>query len=468
MRKMIFAVSGVVVGAIVTLLLPDTLCLDARAVLGILAWAIVWWIAGVLPDFVTAIGMGALFVAACHVPTQTAFSAFSGSSWWLLMTAFGLSLGVTKSGLMHRISLYVLKLFPSTFAGQVLGLMSVGAVTAPFIPSMSAKTAMMVPLAMEISDSIGYERKSSAANGLFLAMLVGVRNPGPLFISSSVLGYAFLGQYPAEFAETYTMGYWFVGALPWFVCVSGLSFLTIYLLFRSKTDTAQNFDFDIVKQELEALGKMSGKEKKMLFIILGTMLLWATESLHGIPSHIVAMAALCMTIAGGVLTAKQFSAEMNWGSILYIGVVLGLSSVFAELGINDWLVNISTPVFYLFSENPYLLLLCVGGMTVLLRFVIVSEVALVGIIMTFLVPLSMSLDIQPWVIGFAVYALISPWFFAYQNPVYMAAFYAVDGQMIRHRPVALYCIVYTLICLIGLALSIPYWQMIGIYHCQPA
>jgi len=466
MKKVIFAVSGVAVSVIVTLLLPDTLRLDARAALGILAWAIVWWIAGVLPDFVTTMGMGALFVVVCHVPTQTAFSAFSGSSWWLLMTAFGLSLGVTKSGLMHRISLYVLKLFPGTFAGQVLALISVGAVTAPFIPSMSAKTAMMAPLAMEVSDSMGYERKTGAANGLFLAMLVGVRNPGPLFISASVLGYAFLGQYPAEFAETYTMGYWFAAALPWFVCVSGLSFLTIYLLFRPRIDTAQSTD--IVKQELEALGEMSGREKKMLFIILITMLLWATESLHGIPSHIVAIAALCMTIAGGVITAKQFSAEMNWGSVLYIGVVLGLSSVFDELGINDWLVSISTSVFYLFSKNPYLLLLCVGGVTVLLRFVIVSEVALVGIIMAFLVPLAVRLDIQPWIIGFAVYALVSPWFFIYQNPVYMAAFYAVDGQMIQRRPVALYCIVYILICLTGLALSIPYWQMIGIYHCRLA
>jgi len=461
MKKFLFSLLGTAAGICAVLVLPDALSFSARAALGALVGSIIWWIAGVLPDFMTAMLMAVLFMSVCHVPVQTVFSAFSGSAWWLLMAAFGLSLGVTKSGLMHRISLYVLKIFPCTFAGQVLGLMTVGAVTAPFIPSMSAKSTMMAPLTMEISDSMGFSRKGKAGSGLFLAMLVGLRNPGPLFISASVLGYAFLGQYPAAYAEKYTMAYWLTAALPWFLCVSVLNFLMLLVLFKPKQ--AAVFDQQIFRRALQTLGPLSRSEKQMLCILIATMALWATESVHGIAAHVVAIAALCVMLACGILDQKQFCTEMNWGPILYIGIVLGLPAVFAYLGIDAWIMELSGGLFARFAADPYLFLLCIGIVTVLLRFVIVSEAALVGVVMAFLVPLSIQLGIQPWIVGFAVYALISPWFFHYQNPVYMAAYYAVDGQFGRHGAMAGYCAVYCLICLAGLMLSVPYWEWMGMY-----
>lgn len=110
------------------------------------------------------------------------------------------------------------------------------------------------------------------------------------------------------------------------------------------------------------------------------------------------------------------------------------------------------------------MLACIGTAVVLLRFVIVSELALVNIIMVFLVPLAMEHGINPWIIGFAVYALVNPWFFLYQNPVYMAAYYSVDGKMAEPIKVSLYCLVYLVICLAGLMVSLPWWRILGIYN----
>ena len=281
----------------------------------------------------------------------------------------------------------------------------------------------------------------------------------PLFISASVLGYALLGQYPSDVQMRYTMGYWFLCALPWFLFVSVANYIVIVRRYGPKSDAAKK-DL-VVEIKAEKPGPMSGKEKYMLVVMSTTMLLWTTEHLHGVPAYIVAMAALCLTLAGNVYDRAAFRADINWDSLIFIGAVLGLSSVFSYLGINIWIVEMCTPVFSTLAANPYLLVLGIGVMTVLLRFVIVSELAFVNIFMVFMVPVAVGLGINPWVVGFAVYGLINPWFFMYQNPVYMAAYYAVDGKMSEHGSIAKYCVTYSLICLAGLALSVPFWMGIG-------
>ena len=115
------------------------------------------------------------------------------------------------------------------------------------------------------------------------------------------------------------------------------------------------------------------------------------------------------------------------------------------------------------AENPYVFVLGVGVSTMVLRFVIVSEMAYLNIVMVFMVPLAQSQGIDPWVVGMAMYCMISPFFAPYQNPVYLTGYAAVDGQMITHGDAARFSGVYMGICLIALAVSVPYWQWMGLF-----
>ena len=207
---------------------------------------------------------------------------------------------------------------------------------------------------------------------------------------------------------------------------------------------------------------MSREEKTMLAIVLLAIVLWITEPLHHVPSHVVALGALVCMVAGGVLDAKSVGSDVNWTSLVFIGIMIGMASVFAETGIQDWIVGIAQPVFAALAGNPYLFILGIGVMTIALRFLIVSEVAYINIVMPFLVPLATAAGINPWVVAFALYACISPWFMIYQNSVYLPALYSVDGTMVRHGDVAKYCFVYLGICLVGRAVSVPYWQWMGL------
>jgi DASS family divalent anion:Na+ symporter len=210
------------------------------------------------------------------------------------------------------------------------------------------------------------------------------------------------------------------------------------------------------------LGPMSSKEKRMFAIVLLTVAAWVAEPLHHVAAHVVGLVALVALMAGGVLDKRSFRTEVSWESLVFIGTVFGLSAVFAHVGIDTWIVGVAGPVFEAMAQNPYVFVVGIGVVTVLLRFVIVSEVAYLNIVMVFLVPLAIGFGVNPWVVGIAIFATVNPWFTLYQNPVYLAAFYSVDGKMVRHADMAKYCVLYMVICLVGLAASVPYWQWMGL------
>ena len=544
------AAAGALVAAVLIATCPiPGLSYRATAVLGILIMAIVWWITGVLPEFVTAVVMAVLFVVIAGISVGATFSTFASSTWWLLLSAFTLGVGMKTSGLMRRIALAIVRKFPRTFRCQVIAQLVTGTVLGPLIPSLAVKGAMLAPLAMSIGDELGYERQGKRATGLFAAMLVGIRTVAPTIVSASVTGYALMATLPADVQEQFNMASWFVAALPWLVVVLALNYLLIMGMYGrgekagsgsetvgapgnaqslnqpsprcgtrfvgaaecadskqgeapgtvgapgnaqsleqpsprcgtrfvgaakcadSKRDEAESSvaepsrgraDLSDNQSIPDGLGPLSVVEKRMLAIILVTVVLWATEPFHHVSAMVVGLAALVVMFVLKVIDVPAFKSGVNWTSLLFIGIALGLGSVFAEAGLNDWVMQTCGPAFQALAGNPYLLVLGIGVITVVLRFLIVSEVAYLNLLMAFLVPMAASVGVNPWVLGFSAYALVIAWFAKYQSPIYLAAFYAVDGKMAKHSELAKYCGVYLATCLVGLAVSVPYWQWMGL------
>ena len=512
------AAAGALVAALLIATCPiPGLSYQATAVLGILVVAIVWWITGVLPEFVTAVVMVVLFVVVAGISVGATFSTFASSTWWLLLSAFTLGAGMKTSGLMKRIALAIVRKFPRTFRCQVIAQLVTGTVLGPLIPSLAVKGAMLAPLAMSIGDELGYERQGKRATGLFAAMLVGIRTVAPTIVSASVTGYALMATLPADVQEQFNMASWFVAALPWLVVVLALNYFLIMGMYgrgeASACDAVEDSPSDTVgapgnAQSLEqsslrcgtrfvgaaecadsrrdeaessaaessrggtnegdskpipdGLGPLSAVEKRMLAIILVTVVLWATEPFHHISAMAVGLAALVFMFVLKVIDVPAFKSGVNWTSLLFIGIALGLGSVFAEAGLNDWVMQTCGPAFQALAGNPYLLVLGIGVITVVLRFLIVSEVAYLNLLMAFLVPMAASVGVNPWVLGFSAYALVIAWFAKYQSPIYLAAFYAVDGKMAKHSELAKYCGVYLATCLAGLVVCVPYWQWMGL------
>lgn len=473
-RRWCGAIGGIVMGVLLALLFhPEGLTQEGCYVLAVLAGAIVWWIVGVLPEFATALIMVALFALVARIPATTSFNFFANPIWWLLVGAFAMGLGMRATGLLERMALAIVSRFPSSFAAQAIGFFACGTVLGPLIPSMAAKASLLAPLSMEVSEVLGYKNQGKQATGLFLAMFTGIQTAAPLFISASIVGYTLLGLLPESVQQQFDFVHWFLAALPWFVPIAILNLVLLVVLYRprkkpagheaAQEDSSASGDHrdDIMKKRRE-LGPMSASEKRMAVITALTVLLWITQGIHGIPAWIPAVGALVAMTAFGIINKHNFGPGIGWGSLIFIGIVLGLGQVFSEAGITDWIVDVFTPTVMQLASNPYLFVVGIAVITLLARFLIVSQTAFLNIFMVFVIPIATSLGINPWIIGMASYAVINTWFVKYQNPIYLAAFYSVDGKMAKHSALAAYCVPYTVLCVACLLLAVPFWQAMGL------
>lgn len=452
--------AGVLTGLIIALLKPPH-GLDSAAMqgLGIVITAIFWWVFSVFPEYVTAIFMGVFFVLLGLVDFATVFQSFSGATWWLLVGAMGLGAAITKSGLLIRFAFRVMRVFPRTFSGQVLGQLATGVITAPFVPSMAAKMAMLAPISMAVSDAIGYERKSKAATGIFSAMFTGISNMAPVFLSASAIGYFILGLLPAETRAQFSMQYWFICILPWALVVSVLNYLTIKWLYQPREE--REIPSAFIQDRLNELGPLRVEERVTAVVTIACLLFWATEPWHGVPPVLVALGSLGVLSGLNIMDRNDFKNGIPWDSLVFIGVVLNLGLIFQSLHIDVWVIEIFQPVFAIFAGNIYLLILALSMITYLVRFLIASQMAYISIFLVFLIPLAQQIHVNPWVFGIVIYCTVSPWTVIYQNPVYLVAYYAAD-EMASHPQAARLSLAFQVISVFGLWACVPLWHYLAL------
>ncbi len=464
--KLYLQVFGMLVGVIIGLIIakaapPEGLTQQSMIGLGIFICTIIWWIINLIPDYVVILLMCSCWVLFGAVDFGTAFAGFSNKNVWLLIGAFGLAVGVSQSGLLTRLSLFLMSLFPINFKGQSLGLMITGTVLQPLIPSGSAKIAVVAPLTAEISKNMGYAQKSKGALGLWSSMFISLGTMHPLFLSGSFLCYAMVGLLPAETQGDITWMTWFINALPWGIAIFVLGYLSILFMYKPEVDNVTASE--MVKEQRAALGPIKRQEWISIAVLAVALLLWMTERIHGIPAGVVAVIAMCILISFKLIDRTSFKAKIAWDALVFIGCIYGLGGVFKVIGLTDYIGGMVGPyIIPMISGNIVLFLIGLAVLIYLARFLMASQLAMFSIITVLLAPLAIEAGIHPWIIGFASFVSVNVWIFMYQNAQYLVALFGADGgEMVDHKQNIKLCLVYMVISIIGLIISIPFWKLTG-------
>lgn len=426
--------------------------------LGCLVGAVIWMLMDVLPDYLATTSMCVAWVVTGAVPLSIAFSTFSGSTWWLLFGALCIGVAASESGLLKRMALQMMKLFPANFRGQSLALILSGVVISPLIPSTAAKSAIVAPLAKNMSESMGYEPCSKPAQGMFMSFYTGYVSAGMAFLSASFISYSLIGLMP----EGKEIGWfdWFLYALPWLFVAIGLMALVIQIMYRPKND--QPVSKETILNELKELGPASKKEKITLTVMLVCLLLWMLERVIGVSSAMVATGAGIVLIGAGVFGRQEFRAKIAWDSMIFIGTFLCISEVFAAVGINDAVKILLGDRLAPLMQNIWLLVPVLCIVTFLIRFVVVSWTASAVLITTILLPLCAAYGVHPWIIAFTCYCSTNTWNVIYQNTPYIAALVSTDNKMGTHKQLLPFSAVYMITSTIGCIACIPFWKLFGL------
>lgn len=424
--------------------------------LGCFAFMLIVLISGALPDWAAVLTTMALIVATKVGTVAQVTAQFSGSTIWLCIGVFIMSIGINNSGIMKRLALWVLTKFPGTYNGQVTAMLLSGLITTPIIPSSFAKTALMAPLTSQVSEAVRVEPNSKPALGLWFANFICTYNLGNAFLSGSAFVALMIGYIGTEFSWVS----WLACTWLWYLISIVLVFLFCTVYCKPKEKTSGNVDF--IKEQYKALGPLSANEKKGFLIIACALVLWITQKLHGVDAGMVALLADVAFIACGLITAPDANAKGQWTLIIFIGGVLSIAGLMTTTGVGDWIASWLGPITAPLLGNPYIFVLSLCILTYILRYVIVSQTCCLTVLVGVLFPLLPAAGISNFVMVFVAYMSSMLWNSAYMNPS-VAGFVRMAGEKYVPFKLASKASIFYMACnLIALMASVPVWQGLGL------
>src|SRR6266446_1539539 len=180
----IAAIAGIVIAV-----LPgfEGLSRQAQLILAITAFSAIVWAFQIINNGVTSVLMMGLLITA-GVRPPLALSGFGGPPFWVLVTVLFYGFAMKKTGLAERLSYYILSLFPGTYPGILSAFFVIGFVLALGIPSMTVRTAIMVPIAWALVQSLGLATHSRGSALIILTTVEMAVVPGLAFLYGALSG----------------------------------------------------------------------------------------------------------------------------------------------------------------------------------------------------------------------------------------------------------------------------------------
>lgn len=431
--------------------------LDAAGMqyLGIFVWWIGTVIIGIIPAHYAALLGCVMCMGFGLCSISQAFAAFSSSTVWLLVGSLGLAGALANSGLLKRMAINIMKLFPVTYSGQVTGMATASVAIAPFIPSTIAKCAILVPLAGNIGDEFGFKPHSKGTVGLFLVTMIITNFAGVMFLTGGGIVPQMLGICGVNISWIE----WLKVFVIWGIAMVVLTVIYTLVFYNpKKTGDIIKSDKNSVKKRAEELGPMSKKEKLALAVLILTVLVWVTEGrLHAIPTCATAIAAWIILAMGGLFSAADLSTKMGWSTFLLVGSAMSLVSVLSTLGVSTWMGTLVAPVINLFADKSALLLIVVWLVATVLNLGMVASLVSAAII----VPMLAGCSISPLILTFVMFLAARVFVLSFAQSTVLAAV-GVSGDRIEHKDIVPGAWAYIVINFAAMLISMPWWSLLGL------
>lgn len=314
---------------------------SGRWTLFILVLAAGLWATEAIPAFAVAllvVGLQIMILGKPHhasdsdIPWQSFAATLGNPLIWLFFGGFVLAAAAEKTGLNRWFASEVLRRLGSRPGPLLAGSMGVTFVFSMFISNTAAAT-MMLAVMLPVVGSLGPQdrfRKAMVLGIAFAANLGGmgtVIGSPPNAIAAGALANI---QQPIDFFR------WMLAAIP--PALLMIVLVWMYLIFRYRPAVKQ---LDLAAFAAASAPSQLPVWRRILVIIVfgATVILWLTQSLHGIPSTAVAFLPICVLCAAGVIDGDDVCA-IRWDVLLLIAGGLSLGLAVTDTGLANWLVGL--------------------------------------------------------------------------------------------------------------------------------
>lgn len=376
---------------------PTGLSESGKMTLAVVTWVTIIWLTEAIPMGISGILIPMLLVLSHAVmPFPKAASGFAAPVVFLCLAAFIFSAVMQIVGLDRRIALNLLdKLKVRTANGVIWGMFLVNIVLSFVVPAANARAAALLPVTNGIVRLFGdTPREREAKKAIVIQTLVyGSMISGMCILTAHLPNMVVSGLLEKQLGIHISYLSWF--KLQWpYLGMFGLTQLWVQYYFKSRAVTIPGGRQAIVSAR-ESLPP-SGRREYMVLAVFGLVaVMWATESLHGLSSEIVALIGLALIFAPGVLDLnwKLIQDHTIWGTLFLLGGALSLSAAISSSGLAQWVANHIYVIAHGYVWWIVLLMVMVG--THLIRIGMLSNVAAVTMIAPIALALAPRLGLHP-------------------------------------------------------------------------
>jgi di/tricarboxylate transporter len=401
--------------------------------------------------------MGLMIIAGVKPPL--ALSGFGSPPFWVLLTVLFYGFAMKKTGLAERVSYYILSLFPGTYGGILTAFFVIGFTLALGIPSMTVRTAIMTPIAWALVQSLGLPKRSRGSALIILTTVEMAVVPGVAFLYGFLSGPVVAAAFQTKNLPLSWLGYAQVLTLPTLV-LCGLILVINQIVLRPEAPLNASPGF--ARDRLRALGSFQRPELITAIVVVISIVFWATDRYHHMPSFLMGMLAMAVFAFSGILKDNEIATGVSWPLLLFIGGIFGLANVIQEYKVTDWLAGFFIPVVQQLTSSVLLLTIVMALAMYVLRFLDPSSFIAISVLFLSVVDVTSKAGIPPIVLMTPIIIASVPFWMTYQN-FWLAmgdgltgneAFTA--GQRLRLANT------YAVAVLISLAFATGYWKLIGV------
>ena len=323
----------IMISTLIVFFIPPSGGLNREAIRvgALVLFAMGFWATGVLPEYLTAL----IFMLAAMIvkvaPASVVFSGFFSGALWLVFGGLVIASAVKSTGFDQRLSGWLAAVPAASYAGIIGCMVLLTMLLSFFIPSTMGRVILLVPLGTAMSERLGFS-VDAGRKGMVLAATLGAFVPSCAVLPANVPNMILAGA--AETLYDFSLGYGTYLKLhyPVLGVMKGLVIvILICLLFPDRIRSG-------ISSQAPAVKPPGVSEKILATILLGTLILWGTDFLHGISPAWVALAAalFCMLPVTGIFPRGVFNHGINFGPFFYVGGVLGIVTLINKSGLGDF------------------------------------------------------------------------------------------------------------------------------------
>ena len=385
------------------------------------------------------------------------FSTWTGPMMFLIVGAYLIAGAVKESGLGERIAYKFIISYVTSFKSIIVAIFVLTFILSLLIPHPWPRAFLIMSVMAVVIKSANIPREDAVKIGftvfassvpVSLIFLTGDATISPLAVQSSGVPLGWLG--------------WFKLMGPPSIIVSIITCFMILFLFKPTQEVHVNKDD--MREKLAGLGPMSVKEKRTAFWVTLAIILWMTDTLHGVDigwvTLFIAM-AMSMPLIGEILTPASWNG-VPLHVLIFLTAAVAIGRVGGATGMNAWIAQTVLPGTV--PTDPYILVAFITTVSIIIHMLLGSVIAVMGIIIPAMITFTSQMGITPLVPALIAYsAVASHYVLPFQHLNMLVGMGEDNGMYTQKETIRLGIPFIIVIYVMTVLIEVPYWSLLGLF-----